>query len=125
MLTKPKSLYARLWLIPALLINNTHRMLYDFHTTENARKPNCVHATYIVTGFRKPRPSTKSKAESDGESKDMEMQCSPFDSSFPGTQTTVPEEGEEKRKKKREELMLRVVELCQEEELDGGFSHVL
>lgn len=98
-------------------------MLYDFHTTENARKPNCVHATYIVTGFRKP--STKSKAGSDGESKDMEMQCSPFDSSFPGTQTTVAGEGEEKRGKKREGLMLRVVELCQEEELDSGFPLVL
>lgn len=96
-------------------------MLYDFHATENARKPNCVHATYVITGFRKPRPSTKGMAGSGGESKDMEMQYSPFDSSFPGTQTTVAGEGEEKSKKKGEELMLRVVELCQEEELDGGF----
>lgn len=46
----------------------------------------------------------------------MDM-CSPFGSSFPGTQVTINEEGE-----KGEELMIRVVELCQEEELDGGFS---
>lgn len=96
-------------------------MLYDFYTTENARKPNCVHATYVVTGFRKPSTSTKGKEGSDGGSREMEMQCSPFDSSFPGTQTIVSEEGEG-RKKKEEELMLKVVELCQEEELDGEFS---
>lgn len=113
-------MYARgPWLAPTLLIDN--RMLYDFHTTENGRKPNCVHATYIVTGFRKPRPSVKGKGGGDGESKDMEMQCSPFDSSFPGTQTTIPSEGE-KRKEKGGKLMFRVVELCQEEELDGGLS---
>lgn len=92
-------------------------MLYDFHTTENARKPNCVHATYIVTGFRKHSPSTRCRKGSEGESKDMDMQCSPFGSSFPGTQMTINEEGE-----KGEELMARVVELCQEEELDGEFS---
>lgn len=94
-------------------------MLYDFHMTENARKPKCVHATYIVTGFRKRPSPTKGKEVSDGESRDMEMQSSPFDSSFPGTQTTITREGEEEREK---ELMLRVIELCQEEELDGGFS---
>lgn len=29
-------------------------MLYDFHRTQNARKPSSVHATYLLSGIRKP-----------------------------------------------------------------------
>lgn len=31
-------------------------MLFDFHKTQNARKPNSVHATYLVAGTRVPEP---------------------------------------------------------------------
>jgi DNA polymerase delta subunit 3 len=92
-------------------------MLYDFYGTENGRKPNCVHATYVITGFRKPPPPIKGDEGSDGEGQDTDMQCSSFDSSFPGTQITVT--GEEEKKK---EELVRVIELCQEEDLDGGLS---
>lgn len=48
------------------------------------------------------------------------MQCSPFDSSLPATQVTVTTEEE---KKKKGEL-IKVIELCQEEDLAGGFVFV-
>nr|POE72167.1 hypothetical protein CFP56_12043 [Quercus suber] len=34
-------------------------MLYDFHTKQNARKPGAVHATYLITGTKRPTASTR------------------------------------------------------------------
>ena len=31
------------------------RMLYEFHCSQNARKPGCVHATYLIGGVPKPQ----------------------------------------------------------------------
>ncbi|KAG8527465.1 uncharacterized protein KY384_007617 [Bacidia gigantensis] len=60
--------------------NAAKRMLYDFHSNQNKRKPNSVHACYIIDGFlkREPQPAVDGK-EDDGE--DVHMQSSPFISS--------------------------------------------
>lgn len=31
-------------------------MLYDFHSTQNKKKPNSIHATYLVTGTQSLSP---------------------------------------------------------------------
>ncbi|KAJ5754439.1 hypothetical protein N7533_003982 [Penicillium manginii] len=33
------------------------QMLYEFHRNENAKKPQSVHATYVISGFQKPAVS--------------------------------------------------------------------
>lgn len=53
-------------------------MLYDFHRTENAKKPNSVNATYLISGIRRP---PEPPARTDGD--DTVMQSSPYMSSLP------------------------------------------
>lgn len=56
-------------------------MLYDFHRSENSKKPNSVNATYIVTGIQQNQeklPSNGSQPKGGG---DEIMQSSPFMSS--------------------------------------------
>lgn len=53
-------------------------MLYDFHRTENAKKPNSVNATYLISGIRRP---PQQPAQTDGD--DTVMQSSPYMSSLP------------------------------------------
>lgn len=68
-------------------------MLYDFHRDLNLRKPSSCHATYTLSGLR--RPSTFIPGVSDGVvgMKDAEgdevMQSSPFG---PSSQISVPME---------------------------------
>ncbi|KAF3483315.1 uncharacterized protein GIQ15_02639 [Arthroderma uncinatum] len=61
--------------------NQAKRMLYEFHRSENEKKPKSVHATYLLTGicgYTKPSP-LKGNHLKDGE--DEIMQSSPFMSS--------------------------------------------
>ncbi|KAL1969753.1 hypothetical protein VTN77DRAFT_8306 [Rasamsonia byssochlamydoides] len=62
--------------------NLAKQMLYEFHRTENAKKPQSVNATYIITGVRRPpeKPTTNG-VKKDGD--DEVMQSSPFMSSMP------------------------------------------
>jgi DNA polymerase delta subunit 3 len=41
-------------------------MLYDFHRTQNARKPGSLHATYLVAGTRKPEEQPEAQPASNG-----------------------------------------------------------
>ena len=45
-------------------------MLYDFHRTQNARKPDSIHATYLLCGIRKPTTTSQpnGKQQQDGDS---------------------------------------------------------
>ena len=36
--------------------NRAKQMLYDFHTTQNKKKPESLHATYLITGFQSVSP---------------------------------------------------------------------
>lgn len=55
-------------------------MLFDFHRTENAKKPKSVNATYLVTGTRK-RQETSLNGNPSKDGEDEVMQSSPFMSS--------------------------------------------
>lgn len=36
--------------------NRAKQMLYDFHQTQNKKKPNLLHATYLITGTQSVSP---------------------------------------------------------------------
>ena len=63
------------------------RMLYEFHHTQNAKKPRSIHATYLVTGKKRAPEHTNGSKGKDGE--DAVMQDSPFPSSLPDTQEST------------------------------------
>ena len=60
-----------------------HRMLYEFHRTQNGKKPGTVHATYLISGTKPAEePQSIPTIKKDGE--DEYMQSSPFmNSSMP------------------------------------------
>ncbi|KAI9037844.1 uncharacterized protein KD926_011547 [Aspergillus affinis] len=56
------------------------QMLYDFHHSENTKKPNSVNATYLLTGIQKPPiPPTTNGAHANGDdNEDDVMASSPY-----------------------------------------------
>ena len=52
-------------------------MLYEFHRSQNAKRPGAVHATYLVYGTKKAtNPPSESQDAGDG---DIEMSSSAMD----------------------------------------------
>lgn len=45
----------------------TGRMLYEFHRSQNARKPGSIHASYLIAGAWKPEWATKDAGASNGD----------------------------------------------------------
>ncbi|PSN62087.1 hypothetical protein BS50DRAFT_603630 [Corynespora cassiicola Philippines] len=86
-------------------VNTAKHMLYEFHTTANAKRPNSVHATYLLTGKKHDAHHTLNINGRDGD--DTVMRSSPFMSSLP-----EPEEPAEKPVTKTS------IVLAREEELD-------
>lgn len=76
-----------------MTINDMYSMLYDFHRTENAKRPGSVHATYVITGIQKAaekQPATNGHPMKDGRDDDI-MQSSPYLSSSMPQQDTLHE----------------------------------
>lgn len=86
-----------------------NRMLYAFHSQQNAKKPGAVHATYLVSGTKRKETLviTNGGATKDGE--DDYMQSSPFMSS------SMPQPEEDTG-----ETSVLSISLVREEELDGN-----
>ncbi|KAI8942520.1 hypothetical protein NX059_000584 [Plenodomus lindquistii] len=62
-------------------VNTAKCMLFDFHRKQNAKKPNSVHATYLVTGTKRNPEHSNGIAGRKGD--DVNMRSSPFMSSMP------------------------------------------
>jgi DNA polymerase delta subunit 3 len=58
-------------------------MLSEFQKSQNARKPNSVHATYLVTGTPKRTETPNGTHQQKGKGADAHMRSSPFMSSMP------------------------------------------
>lgn len=83
-------------------------MLFDFHRTENAKKPNSVSATYLISGVQSPQRKLATNGVCrDGE--DVAMQSSPYMSSLP-----QPDETERP-------IRTTSFVLAREEDLDGWY----
>jgi DNA polymerase subunit Cdc27 len=82
-------------------------MLYDFHTKQNAKKPGTIHATYLLSGTKRPVEPMPLSGDAKKDGEDDYMQSSPFMSSVP-----QPEEG-------TGESSVLSITLCREEDLEG------
>jgi hypothetical protein len=95
------------------------RLLFDFHQKQNAKKANCVHATYLVTGKKRTDSDSGKGKGADGvngkNGEDVNMRNSPFMSSMP-----EPEEDDESDE---EPVKQTTILLVREEELEGGILH--
>lgn len=65
-------------------------MLFDFHEKQNARKPNSIHATYLISGTRHSVDDTN--GTNDRANEDISMRSSPFMSSMPEPEDAEPKE---------------------------------
>ena len=86
-----------------------YRMLYEFHTHENKKKPGSVYAAYLLYGTQNARTSNANgDARKDGE--DIPMASSPFlSSSMPQDEDTT------------EVPPVKVMTVVREENLEGMF----
>ncbi|KAF1994816.1 hypothetical protein P154DRAFT_501321 [Amniculicola lignicola CBS 123094] len=72
---------------------NTHvakQMLYEFHSKQNAKKPNSIHATYLLTGKKRIEEHNNGVHKKDGD--DTFMHSSPYMSSMPEPEEPEPDE---------------------------------
>jgi DNA polymerase delta subunit 3 len=88
-------------------VNTAKQMLYDFHTKQNAKKPNSVHATYLFTGKQRPQAAKHTNGTHTQDGEDSIMQSSPFMSSMP-----------EQEECAEEPIPVTAVVLVREEELE-------
>ncbi|KAJ5121524.1 uncharacterized protein N7515_009485 [Penicillium bovifimosum] len=66
--------------------NRAKHLLFEFHRSENAKKPQTVHATYVISGFQKAPEPAPTNGHADDE--DETMQSSPYlPSSMPNQDT--------------------------------------
>ncbi|KAJ5677950.1 uncharacterized protein N7477_003583 [Penicillium maclennaniae] len=96
--------------------NRAKQILFEFHNKENAKKPQSVHATYIISGIQKAPepPATNGHAKND---EDEIMQSSPY---LPSSQP--------KQDDASESLRIASIILAREEDLEADssprFQHV-
>lgn len=79
-------------------------MLYDFHKSQNDRRPGAIHATYLVYGTKRVVEATNGHAHEDG---DVEMT-----SSMPETESVA------------EEVTTHTLTLVSEEQLQGSLFSI-
>jgi len=84
-------------------------MLYEFHRTQNAKKPNSVHATYLVTGRKRPQ-NTHNGVHTKSE-EDTSMESSSMPSSLPMSES----------QQEAGHILTTCVTLVREENLEGIF----
>jgi DNA polymerase delta subunit 3 len=98
-------------------------MLFEFHMKQNAKKPNSVHATYLVTGI--PRKSARPNGINGLTGEDTDMRSSPFISSMPepdesGDSDYTSESDDETTAAPKGIKETQII-LVREDELEGAF----
>jgi DNA polymerase delta subunit 3 len=92
-------------------------MLFDFHQTQNAKKPNSVHATYLIAGRRRTTEDANGTNATNGrDGGDVDMRSSPIMSSMPQTTDDDGDDDDETEEPVKETTIL----LVREEELQGA-----
>lgn len=87
-----------------------HSLLFEFHRNENAKKPQTVHATYVISGIQKaPEPSY---TNGHGNDEDETMQSSPYLPSSMLNQDLAPDSSRPAS-----------IVLAREEDLEGTLKH--
>jgi DNA polymerase delta subunit 3 len=103
------------------------RMLFEFRKNQNARKPNSVHATYLVTGTPKRAEKTNGAHTRKGE--DTDMRSSPPMSSMPTSElpqdsdyTSDPDDEDTPAPEGVKETRIM---LMREEDLESAFRYMM
>lgn len=89
-----------------------HSMLFEFYQQQCARKPNSVHATYLVTGTKRKTEHTNGVNGRNGG--DVAMRSSPFPSSMPEPEDHV-----------NVSIKITTISLVREEELQSVWPCIL
>lgn len=89
-------------------------MLYDFHHNQNSKKPQSVHATYLITGTIRTGPASSTN----GTLGDSFMKSSPFPSSMPEPEIDFEINLDENPVK--EDVPIITILLVQEEQLEDA-----
>lgn len=89
-------------------VNAAKEMLYDFHRTQNARKPSSVHATYLLSGTRKPVNTSQTNGNHTPAAGDSFMSDGIMSSSMPAQEEEI------------EHIPITTVTLVAEERLEGA-----
>jgi DNA polymerase delta subunit 3 len=101
-----------------------YRMLFEFHKKQNARKPNSVHATYLVTGI--PKRSEPTNGVNGHNAEDTDMRSSPFMSSMPEPEKSedsdYTSESDDENTAAPKGVKETQIILVREEELEGTVS---
>lgn len=86
------------------------RILFEFHRNENAKKPQTVHATYVISGIQKAPEPAPTNGHADDE--DEMMQSSPYlPSSMPNQDAAS------------DSIRTTSIVLAREEDLEGTQIH--
>lgn len=97
-------------------VNAAKRMLYDFHSLENAKKPGSVHATYLLAGVKKAQkkaPFTNGQNRPQQEDEPVGSSPPPFTSSMLHSSQQTSDRSDE------EITSIRTITLVREESLDA------
>lgn len=87
-----------------------HSILFEFHCNENAKKPQTVHATYVISGIQKAPEQAPTNGHADDE--DEMMESSPYlPSSMPNQDASS------------DSIRTTSIVLAREEDLEGTQIH--
>jgi len=97
---------------------DNYRMLYEFHRSQNGRKPGSIHATYLLCGTRKFEAPSITNGNGNIKNGDGDVPMSDISflsSSMPGQDVET----------EMETIPVTTVILAKEEDLEGGFVDYL
>jgi DNA polymerase delta subunit 3 len=99
-------------------------MLFEFQKHQNARKPNSVHATYLLTGT--PKRAERSNGAHTRKGEDADMRSSPFMSSMPDPEgpgdSDYANDSDDEETPAPEGVKETRILLVQEEDLESAFQ---
>jgi len=100
-------------------VNAAKRILYEFHTHENGKKPNSVHATYLLAGTKKIH---ECPASTNGNVNGTDVDDEPIPSSPPPFTSSMlqssQQEGDDQQSQS-ETVPVKTITLVREESLEG------
>lgn len=97
-------------------VNAAKRMLYDFHANENAKKPDSVHATYLLAGVKQVKEEPAPTNRENGTQHEDE----PVPSSPPPFPSSMLHSSQQNGDCEDAEVpLIRTITLVREESLDG------
>lgn len=95
-------------------VNVAKRMLFDFHSHENAKRPGSVHATYLLSGSKKLQQAEK---VTNGQNGYQHKEDSPIPSSPPPFSSSMLDPDHQSIS--GEGPVIRTITLVREESLEG------